>query len=901
VRPLRRLLSRLQGLSTRRRRERDFDEELQSHVDMHTDDGIRAGLSPQEARRRALVMLGGAQQTRDNYTDGLTLPSVESVLQDVRFAVRIMAKSPGFTAVAVLVLALGIGANAAVFSLINALLLRPLNGTTTSTPMGVFVGDRTRPDAWRFFSYPEYTDLRQQSELFTSVVAETGSHHPGLDENGPTRRISARVVSSNYFSALGGRMAAGRGFTAAEEHPNAGTAVAVVSYPFWRRRGLDPALVGSTLTINGKPFTVVGVGPDGFTGLMPVTSPDVWLPFGAAALVASSSSPTSLGRVSLDRDVQSLLVTAFLRDGVTTVSAMGRLDSLAAGMPPAVTGGRAHLVVAPRSRTAMGVGPGRDTNARAGATVLMALTMLVLVVACLNLANMLLARGSVRRPEIAVRLALGGSRARLIRQLMTEGALLSLLGGATALLVAWVAARQVMATVDGISGSNAVVDLTPDLRVFGTVAVACVVSTLAFSLGPAWTLSKPDLSSGLKTAGLRGTRRRVPIPDLLVGAQVALSLALLVAAGLFLRAGAAAAIADPGYTLRDGLLVQTDMDMIDASRSDGLRLYGQLVDRLRAMPGVRAATLASIVPFGSARDGRMVSHDSNLIFATYTVIGSGYLDTLGLKLLSGRDFTRIEEQTDAASPVALVDQALVDQLFAGRNPIGQRLHMSIRPDRSDEEAVEIVGVVPTVRDDIAEGVNAHVYVPFGSRYRPAMTLRVKTEAGAETALTLPLRAAIAEIDRRVPVLSIQTLSQHRDASETILGLTIVSVIFGAIGAIALFLASVGVYGLRAYLVAQRTREFAIRLALGAPRGLVLRQVLGEGSRVAATGSAIGALLAAGVTIVLQQVGMLIGVSPTDPLVLIGAPLVLLAAIGLASYIPARRALRVEPVTALRVE
>jgi putative ABC transport system permease protein len=227
--------------------------------------------------------------------------------------------------------------------------------------------------------------------------------------------------------------------------------------------------------------------------------------------------------------------------------------------------------------------------------------------------------------------------------------------------------------------------------------------------------------------------------------------------------------------------------------------------------------------------------------------------------------------------------------------------MSMRPDRSDDEAVEIVGVVPTVRDDIAEDVNAHVYVPFGSRYRSAMTLRVKTEPGAGSALALPLRAAIAEIDRRVPVLSIQTLTQHRDASETILGLTIVSVIFGAFGAIALFLASIGVYGLRAYLVAQRTREFGIRLALGAPRGVLVRQVLEEGSRVAMAGMAAGVFLAIAVTILLQQSGMLIDVSPADPLVVIGAPLVLLTATGLASYIPARRALRVEPVTALRVE
>jgi predicted permease len=900
VRTLRRALVRLLGLVTRRRRQEDFDEELRSHVEMHTDEGIRAGLSPAEARRRALVMLGGAQQARDRYADGVTLPSLESVLQDVRFAVRMLAKAPGFTAVAVFVLALGIGANAAVFSLINALLLRPLNGTTTGRPMGVFVGDQTRPDAWRFFSYPEYIDVRQQSGLFTAVIAET-SAHPGLDDGGSTRRVSARIVSSNYFSALGGTMAAGRGFTAAEEHPKAGTAVAVVSYSFWRRHGFDRALVGSTIRLNRTPFAVVGVAPEHFTGLMPLTSSEVWLPFGAADLISSRSSTTPFGRVTTDPSVQSLLVTAFLRDGVTAFSATRRLESLATALPPPAKGGRAQLVVAPRSRTAMGIAPKRDTNAAAGATVLMMLALVVLIVACLNLANMLLARGSARRPEIAVRLALGGSRGRIVRQLVTEGFLLSLIGGAAALLISWIAARQVTATLQAVAGSNTVVNLTPDARVFAAVAVACLVSTLAFSLGPAWTLSKPDLTSGMRTAGLRGRRRRVPIPDLLVGTQIALSLALLVAAGLFLRAGAAAAIADPGYTLRDGLLVQTDMDMIGASPSEGLRLYGDLLDRVRALPGVRAATLASIVPFGSYRDGRLIRHDSRLLFATYTVVGSGYLETLGLKLLAGRDFTRIEEQSAAASPVALVDQTLVNELFPNANPIGQALQMSMRPDFSDVERVEIVGVVPAIRDDVTEGLNAHVYVPFGSRYRPAMTLRLKTEPGAETAVTRPLSAAITEIDRRVPILSIQTLAQHRDASEGIVGLTIVSIIFGAFGAIALFLASIGVYGLRAYLVAQRTREFGIRLALGASRATMVRQVLSEGSRIAAGGMAAGALLAAALMVVLKQSGMLLEASPLDPLVMIGAPLLLLVATGLASYIPARRALRVEPVAALRVE
>jgi predicted permease len=899
VKALRVALSRALGVLTRRRRERDFDDELRSHVDLHVEDGIRAGLAPEEARRRALVMLGGLQQARETYRDRVGIPSLEILLQDLRFAIRLLAKAPGFTAVAVFVLALGIGANAAVFSLINAVLLRPLNGTTQGTPMGVYIGDRARPDAWRFSSYLDYTELRRRTDLFSALVAET-SAHPGLEEDGRTQRISARLVSSNYFSGLGAAMEKGRGFTATEENPDSASAVAVVSYPFWRRHGFDPAMLGRTLRLNGRPFTIVGIAPERFTGVMPMASPDMWLPLGATTLL-SPGPGAGVGPVASPRTTQSLIVTAFLRDGLTPDEANRRLVSLAASMVPAAVNGQAQLVVAPRSRTAIGIAPRRDTGAAEAAALAMLLTTVVLIVACLNLANMLLARGSARRPEIAVRLALGGSRGRIVRQLFTEGLLLSLLGGAAALMLAWLSSHQVAAALEGVAGRNVAIDLRPDIRVLAAVAIACVISSVAFSLGPAWTLSKPDLVTGLKTSGLRGRRQRFPVPDVLVGAQIALSLALLVAAALFTRAGVAASNADPGYSLDDGLLVHTDLDIIRVSPEEGRRLYGRLADRLRNLPGVQAASLASIVPFGSYRDGRLTSHDKTLIFATYTVVGSDYVKTLGLKLLAGREFTRLEEQSPAASPVALVDQALVDQLFPGRNPIGQVLHMSTRPDRADDEAVEIVGVVPAVRDDLVGGATAHVYVPFGARYRGDMTLRVKTEPGAEAALVLPIREAIAGVDRRVPLLSMQTLTEHRDASETVMGLTIAAAVFGALGLIALFLASIGVYGLRAYLVAQRTREFGIRVALGATRGSMVRQVLREGARVAAIGMAVGGVLAAALTAVLQQSGMVLDVSAGDPLVAIGAPLVLLAATALASYIPARRAMNVEPTTALRVE
>lgn len=910
MRRLRAWWIRLTGLVTAGRRAWQFDAELESHIELHVEENLRRGMTPDEARRQALIALGGVQATREAYRDRGGFPVLDTLAQDVRFAIRMLRKAPGFTAASILILSIGIGANAAVFSLINALLIRPLNAGMLDTElMGVYSGERTRPDRYRMFSYPEYLDIRDRNSVFAGLLAETG-WRAGITEGGRTRRISAMLVSSNYFPVLGVTMAAGRGFTVSEEDPRSAAGVAVVSYTYWRQRGFPPDIVGGRITINGSEITIVGVAPEHFHGTMPVMSTDLWLPFGASSVVNRDRNLDPESAISPDRSSHTLLLVGTLKPGVTPEQAEARLaplgDALAAAYPH--TSKDQRLIVQARSRTGRGPQPRRDASAAVGATVLMAIAGLVLFIACINLANMLLARGDARRQEIAVRLALGGSRARIVRQLVVEGLLLSLVGGATALALSWWTAEQFVQGLRGILQTSTIaLDVSPDARVVAVVIGVSLASTVVFSLGPAWRLSKPELATALKpSAPVAQTRSgRVPLPSLLVGAQIALSLTLLVAAAVFMRSSVRAASSDPGFALGGGVITELDAGLIGLDQTDARTVYGSVVARIRELPGVSAASLASIVPFGSRSEGRLVrgeagQDDEMPMFATLTVVGARYFATLGLPVIAGRDFTEAEER-DPMAPVAIVDQQFAERQFGTADPIG-RIVYSTNWDNTSAEPLEIVGVVPTVRDDIMEAPNRpHLYVPFGRHYRSQMTLHARVAPGTEARMLAGLREAVRQVDERLPILSMRTLTEHRDASGSLWAVGLATRLFTAFGAVALVLATVGVYGLRAYLVARRTREIGIRIALGATHRGIIGQLLRESVRIAVAGLVSGLLLAAGLVQLLRQSGMLFEVGPIDPLAFTAAPLILAAVTMLASYVPARRALSIDTAVALRPE
>jgi predicted permease len=903
MRQLRAACARIVGLFTGRRRTAAFDAELESHIELHVEHNVGLGMTPGEARRQALIALGGVQATREAYRDRGGFPVLDTLGQDVRFAFRMLRKAPGFTAAAVLILALGIGANGAVFSLINILLLKPVVGTGVDDAMvGVYSGDTTRPDVYRPFSYPEYLDLRDRNTVFAHLLAES-SVRTGITDAGRTRRIDARLVSSNYFTALQVPMAEGRGFTPEEEHPLANAAVAVVSHAFWRRRGSTP-LVGRHLLLNGREFTVIGIAPEWFHGTMAVMATELWVPFGATRLLVPADERGVILPVSTERSTPALLLNAVLRDGITPDDAQARLVPIAGAMAAAYPEFNRHqrLVVQKQSRTGRSSAPRVDTEAFLGAGVMMAIAGMVLVVACLNLANMLLARGGARRQEIAVRLALGGSRWRIVRQLVIEGLLLAILGSAVSFGFVWLAARQFVESATKASPVAVAVDPTPDIRVIAIVLATAIASTLLFSLGPAWRMSRPQLSSALRPSGPLGTGR-TRLPGILVGAQIALSLALLIGAGLCMRAGARAAVSDPGFPLAGGLMAQVDTTLIGLAAQEGRGTLLAALARIRELDGVRDASFASIVPFGDVGEARLVRRDGNAdtppAFATYTVVGSRYFTTMGFPILAGRDFTG-DEEAGTHGAVAIVDRLLAEQLFGAANPIGRLVHIVDR-DGGIDDSLQIVGVVPSVRDDVDDERRPHLYVPFGRSYRMDMTFHARVDPPSEARMLEAIRQAIRGVDDRLPIASLRTMTQHRDATGGLWGILMVAGALATFGAIALALATVGVYGLRAYLVSRRTGEIGIRIALGATRQGLVWQLLRESTRVAAVGSVIGVALALGLAELLRQSGILLDVNPLDPFVYGAAALTLAVTTTLASYLPARRVLRIDPSVALRPE
>ena len=835
--------------------------------------------------------------------------------QDLRFALRMLRKAPGFTAAAVLILAIGIGANGAIFSLINAALLRPVIGTGVDDALvGVYSGDRTRPDVFRPFSYPEYVDLRDRNDVFTHVIAE-GGVRTGLTEAGQTPRVSTMLtprvstmlVSSNYFSALEVPLIAGRAFTRDEEHPLANAAVVVASARLASRYGIASAVIGRRLVLNNREFTIVGVAPEWFHGTMPVMSSDLWAPFGASRLLVPADQRGYVPPASLDRATPALLLAGILKPGLSEREAQARLAPLAEAFAAAYPeyNKNQQLRVQARSRTTRGAAPRSDTAALAGAGVLMAIAGMVLGVACLNLANMVLARGGARRQEIAVRLALGGSRLRIVRQLVIEGLLFSIIGGAAALLMSWWVGTMFVTALSRLASMTIVLDVSPDARVIAIVAGAIILSTVVFSLGPAWRLSRPELANALKpSAPLEARRRRgIPLTSLLVAGQIALSVTLVITAGVFIRAGARAASSEPGNPLAGGLVAEMDAALAGIDAMQARDQYAAALTRVRALPGVRAASLASIVPLGDVDEGRLVRADgegvdTTPLFTTSTVIGSDYFSSIGLPIIAGRDFTAAEESVSAA-PVAIVDRAFVDRVFGGGNPIGRTVHL-VDFDGNLDDSLQIVGVVPTVRDDILEAPGPHFYVPFSRSYRVGMTLHASVEPGSEARMMESIRRAIQSEARPLPLVSLRTLTEHRDRSPGLWIVIFSARLFAAFGLIALVLATAGVYGLRAYLVERKTREIGIRVALGATRRRIVEQLLREGAALTAGGLVVGLFVAAGLVQVIQA-GLGMDVSAGDPATFAIAATVSVVTTIAASYIPARRALRVDPVVALRPE
>jgi predicted permease len=832
---------------------------------------------------------------------------MRQTLQDLRFGLRTLAKTPGFTIVAILVLAVGIGANSAMFSLVNALLIRPLAGHADQL-VGLYSHDRTKPDSsYRAFSYANYVDIRDHNDVFEGLFAHTFSM-VGVPQGDTTRQTFVEVVSSNYFDALGVGLAAGRGFSADEERPGSRIPVAIV-----RHEHRD--LLGQTIKINSIDFTVVGVAPPKFTGTMALITPEMWLPLGVFDAVVNDLFKNS-SLPFADRRNQTLTVAGRLKPGFTAANVGSRLDALSRQLERAYPAENKEqlLTVNPLPRLGSSTSPQSDSGPAVAAAFLMALSAVVLLIACLNIANMLLARGAARRKEIAIRLAVGGGRGRIVRQLLTEGLLLAVAGAAGGLLLAsWV--------TGALAGSLAAVmplgiefEPKPDVVVLAMTTAFAVAATVVFGLGPALKLSKRDLVTDLKALTSDGSPllgKRLSARNVMVVGQIALSLMLLSTGGLFARGALKAASANPGFSYDRQLLVGIDPTLAQYDEVRGRAVTREVLARVRAMPGVEAAAIAGSVPFGDLHEGPTFEPAGGQrpggapqTGANFRIVGAGYFNALNLAMVRGREFTDEEERSATAPRVAIVDERFARKLFGSEDPIGQMIRYTERPGevtRYDGAAMEIVGIAPPIRDELFDReVEPAIYEPSGRNYRGNTFIHVRVaRGGMEEDLLRTIRRDIRAYDPRLPIVQTTTMRAFHERSLQLWVVRSGGRMFLLFGVLALLLAVVGLYGVKSYIVSQRTREIGIRMALGARPGDVLGMVLREGAALSAVGIALGLPLAALLGFALSR--LLYDVKPLDPIVFTAAPVLLALAAMVATWFPARRATRVTPLTALRTD
>ena len=847
------------------------------------------------------------------------------MMQDFRFAIRQLLKTPGFTTVAVLTLALAIGVNSAIFALINGVVLKPVVPVRPAEVVNVFTARQNASHDYRQFSYNEYRALRENGGDVFADAAALEFAVAGIGRDHEMRRSFAFLTSENYFPLMGVQAFRGRFYNAEECKANANMAVVVASYGFWKRNGGRDDFVGSTLQINGQPYTVIGIAPDGFSGANALIAPDIWVPIGVRSQLGSAFGDSETMHDLLNPKNYTFNLTARLRTGLTVDAAKARLPVLAQRLNTIQADGSEdarELQIQTPSRFSLSTQPEHDGPITLIATLLMAMAGAVLLIACLNLANMLLARGTSRSKEIAVRLAVGASRWQIVRQLLCEGFLLALCGGVIGLILSAWCNDLLLQQLRGLLASvnfSFVVKLRPDATVLAATFLFCLFATMLFSLGPALKATKADLVKDLKEqvgepARIGRLSRFFAPRHISIMTQIALSLMLLFAAGLFFRGALKAADLNPGFIARGDVVSEFDFTLIKKTPADSRRLMFEMVQRAREVPGVTASAIGTMLPYADFTTARRVLRTKDAmpsdpkatdpsVNSLYTAITPSYCEALGIKLLRGRDFTQSECENKDARRVAMIDEEMAKKLFPNEDPIGQHIRYTQPPKDGSPNDMEIVGVVSKHRHNIAnDSLVCRLFVPLAQGYSGQTYLHVRLnthDRHAVVAFMPALRQMLREIDPDLPLLQMTPYVDLMEKSPDLWIVKLGATLFGAFGAIALLLAVVGVYGVKAYAVACRTREIGIRMALGAHRRNVFALIMRQGALQTALAVAVGLLLSLGAGRVLA--GILYQVSPTDPLALVSATFMLAAAALLACFFPASRATRVNPMTALRTE
>jgi predicted permease len=882
---LRAWLVRLGGLFRRGRADERLRAELDSHLEMLLAENLRRGMSAEEARRAARRTLGSDVRIGQAWREQRGIPWLETFIVDAGHALRMMRSHPGFAAVAIATLALGIGANTAIFSVVDAVLLRPLPYPHPSQLVSVF---STRPPANVFegTSYPNLQDERAQNTVFAGIGGAS-AHQLTLTGRGEPSLVNTIVVSGGYFPVLQAKPLAGRTILP-EDTKRGAPPVVLLSENLWRGRlGADPKIAGSSITLDKRPFAVVGIMPAGFRDPFFASTAQVWIPV--------QQDPVFGPRMKF-RAGSLLGLLARLKPGVSLGEAQAQMaaigERLAADFPAADEGLSIHVV--PLQQIIVG-------DVKPGLLVLVGAVGLVLLIACVNIANLLLARATARGKEMGIRLALGASRARIIRQLLTESAVLGLLGGAAGVLLAY-------------AGVKAMVSILPDdlprlraVAVDGQVLVFALLLSLAasflFGLAPA-ILSvgarvQTSLREGAGRSGDGGGRRRVR--NILAVAEIALAMVLLAGAGLLLHSFIALASVNPGFDGRQVWKADVSLPQYEYStRQQWTAFADQLLPRIQAQPGLRDSALAVPLP--------VIQQFVNLSFtivgnppspqgvsdtADYVSVSSGYFRVMAIPLLAGRNFGRQDSMT--APPVTIISEALARRYFPGENPIGRRMIFAFPLDK--RVAREIVGVAGDIRDmSLHHGSEPMMYVPFDQAPFWGGAVVVRSGLGPE-AIAAAIRQQVRSIDPDLPVTDFESISSAVEATASPARFR--TLLVGSFGLIALVLAAAGIFGVLSYSVSRRMHELGIRMALGATPPAIRRMVLREGALVTAAGLGIGIAAALFLTRFLKN--QLYGVGADDPWTF-AATAILLAGVAIAAcYIPARRAMRVDPTVALRCE
>jgi macrolide transport system ATP-binding/permease protein len=884
---LRMFLRRLAAVFRRRRLEDDVDAELRSHVEMAVEQNLRKGMSAEDARREALVSLGGVEQTKEIYRDQRGLPMVETTFQDLRFGFRMLRRSPGFSILAILCLTLGIGANAAVFSWVEGILFRPYPAVTHQEQLLALTGTARGDSENTGLSWPDLLDLQRSCTLVDSFIV-TKIMGTTLSVGDRAEVTTGSIVSANYFDAIGVHPILGRGFEPGEDVGRSAHPVAVISHQLWKGRFKgDPQIIGKTQRLNNVVHTIIGVAPEGFYGTFVGWAMQFWVP-------ASMEETFEAGGYKLeDRGARWIEAYVRLKSGVTRQQAQQEITAVAKRLEadyPETNRGRG-IKLWPLWQT-----PFNNANTLLPTLeIMLAVVIFVLLIACANVGNLLLVRSFARRHEITVRLAIGAGRGRLLKQLLTEGLILSAFGAVGGLLVAYWCRHALVLLFPARGGVAMHLPGEIDWRVLALSAGVCLIATLLLGLVPAMQTRKIDLAVALKadSAGVVGGGGKAWVRSGLVMMQVSLSFILLVGAGLLMQSLQKIRNTSPGFSTRNVLdsAVNLTAAGYDAPRAQAF--HDELLARVKALPGVESAAFARMTPlsYGSfsstpiAVDGYQPPPEEQPT-VQYNEVGPDYFATMGIPLMCGREFTRADDEQ--AALVAVVNETMAAKYWRGRNPIGERVQVKGR-------WMQIVGMAKDSKyQSVRESPKPFFYVPLRQNFSRGAGLFIRTSLSRETMATALAREVHA-LDPDLALFEVITLQEQleRSTSPQMVAVTLV----GVLGGLALLLAVIGLYGVMSYAVSQSTRELGLRMALGAGASNLLRLVLSRGLALTAGGVALGAAEALALTRLLGN--LLYKVSPRDPLAFGSALAVMTIASLAACFLPAWRATRTDPVRALR--